>query len=289
MAHSLVHKGGSSPAAPACPSKSGPRVVVVEDVQALAEHRAAWDDLAAHALEPNPFYESWMLTPAWRAFGKGQELLFLFVYLANPANPQAPPRLGGLFPLQRRRYKRVPVLRLWQHLHCFLCTPLLRKDQARECLAALFDWLRGDSRGTALLELNLVAADGPFHRLLTDFLAQRKRLTFLEDSYRRAFWQPREDAETYLRLSLSGGGRQGFRRKRKRLGELGRLEFTALAAAGDVDCWVRQFLDHVLPVCHQLGSLADQNMRSETVRRGNVAGNCKNLTPGFQRQTDRDQ
>ena len=29
----------------------------------------AWDDLAARALEPNPFYESWMLLPAIEAFG----------------------------------------------------------------------------------------------------------------------------------------------------------------------------------------------------------------------------
>jgi CelD/BcsL family acetyltransferase involved in cellulose biosynthesis len=218
-------------------------VVAVEDVEALAEHRAAWDDLAAHALEPNPFYESWMLTPAWRAFGKGQSLLFLFVYLPDPASPQAPPRLCGLFPLQRRHYKRFPVLRLWQHLHCFLCTPLLRKDQAGECLAALFAWLRADPRGTALLELNLIAADGPFHRLLTSFLSQRRLPSFLEDSYGRAFWRPREDAETYLRLSLSSSGRQNFRRKRKRLGERGRLESTVLAAGGDVHAWGRQFLE----------------------------------------------
>lgn len=243
MAEVLTQAGKAAAPASAPPPGAGLRVVAVENVEALAEHREAWDDLAAHALEPNPFYESWMLTPAWRAFGRGERLVFLFVYLTDPADPQAPARLCGLFPLRRGRYKGVPILRLWQHLHCFLCTPLVRAGREAECLAALFAWLRGDRRGAPLFGFSLVTADGPFHQALTDFLARERRKSFVEESYLRAFWQAREDAEAYLQQSLSGKGRQDFRRKRKKLAEQGRLEFAALTPDGDVDSWARQFLD----------------------------------------------
>ena len=41
-------------------------VVVVDDLKSLEEHVAAWEDLAEQPLEPNPFYEAWMLMPADR-------------------------------------------------------------------------------------------------------------------------------------------------------------------------------------------------------------------------------
>lgn len=42
-------------------------VVVVRDVEALASYVEGWDDLTASAIEPNIFYESWMLMQAARS------------------------------------------------------------------------------------------------------------------------------------------------------------------------------------------------------------------------------
>src|SRR5438094_2867842 len=72
-----------------------PRMVVqlVEDPARLAEHLAVWDDLAANALEPNVFYESWMLRPAIAAFSAKEAWAFAFVYQVNPGRPQDPPLL----------------------------------------------------------------------------------------------------------------------------------------------------------------------------------------------------
>ena len=39
---------------------------VEESADSLERHVAAWDELAANAAEPNPFYESYALLPAWR-------------------------------------------------------------------------------------------------------------------------------------------------------------------------------------------------------------------------------
>ena len=47
-------------------------VKVIRDSDRLFEHIPAWEDLAAAALEPNPFYEHWVLLPALRHFGAKQ-------------------------------------------------------------------------------------------------------------------------------------------------------------------------------------------------------------------------
>ena len=49
-------------------------VVIVDDLTALEKHIAAWEELAAAAIEPNVFYEPWMLMPALRAYGNSRAL-----------------------------------------------------------------------------------------------------------------------------------------------------------------------------------------------------------------------
>src|SRR5688572_14809195 len=52
------------------------RVQVVESPEQLLAHVPAWTTLAANALEPNPFYEPWMLMPAIFTYGSTDRLLF---------------------------------------------------------------------------------------------------------------------------------------------------------------------------------------------------------------------
>ena len=69
------------------------RITVLDHPATLAGHMAAWNDLAAAALEPNVFYEPWMLLPAIDSFGRGKELRFVLVYADQP---DAAPLLCGL-------------------------------------------------------------------------------------------------------------------------------------------------------------------------------------------------
>jgi hypothetical protein len=101
--------------------RQGLSVVVVEDLHALEAYAPAWEDLARAALEPNVFYEPWMLLPALRAFGAGQRLQCVLVLGSDPARPQGPARLCGLFPLERSEHytgisRRLPfrTLRFWR-------------------------------------------------------------------------------------------------------------------------------------------------------------------------------
>lgn len=216
-------------------------VVVIEDFNALEDYLQAWEDLAANALEPNPFYEPWMLMPALRAFTTGKHVRVVLVLDFK----QGVPFLCGVFPLERKtRYKKLPVAAysMWQHLYCALCTPLIRTGSERECLNAFLDWLASE-RDCALIEFNQVPGDGPVRRLFDDCLSERKAHTLICESHSRAMFRPAESADQYLRSALRRDHRKDLRRKTRRLSELGNLEFDALAPNGDIDRWTQEFLD----------------------------------------------
>jgi CelD/BcsL family acetyltransferase involved in cellulose biosynthesis len=182
----------------------------------------AWEELARAALEPNPFYEHWMLRPALEAFGAGRELCVVLVWAGE--------RLAGLFPFERvARYKGLPVpaLRSWRHAHCLLCTPLVRADTARACLEALFDCL--DAR---LVEFSYLPAGEPFHRLLAEVLAARGAESVLSRSHERRLLRKR-------RATISAGFRRQAARSERRLNDLSQV---VLQPQDDIGRWIEDFL-----------------------------------------------
>jgi hypothetical protein len=86
-----------------------------------------------------------------------------------------------------------------------------------------------------------IAGDGSFHQLLVDALNARGTLTFLSESYHRALFQPHANPPP-IAEGVSGRHLKELRRKRSRLFEAGRVECVALEAGGDVDGWIREFL-----------------------------------------------
>jgi CelD/BcsL family acetyltransferase involved in cellulose biosynthesis len=214
-------------------------VTAVEDPRQLLEHAAAWQDLAAASIEPNPFYEPWMLLPAIAAFGTGVPLVFVFVHVQTLGKSH----FAGFFPLERcSHYRHVPVsyLRLWKHRHCFVRTPLLLRRHARGGLAAFLDWL--DRRDVAMMEWDAVCADGPFYRLLTDVLDESGRASFLAYRFERALLRRRANAAAYLNEVLPGRRRKEFRRLERRLGECGALRYDALQPGAAAHGWIDEFM-----------------------------------------------
>jgi CelD/BcsL family acetyltransferase involved in cellulose biosynthesis len=215
-------------------------VVVIDDFAILEDYVQAWDDLAADALEPNPFYESWMMMPGLRAMAAGNYLCVVLVLTEINGNPV----LCGVFPLEKKqRYKKLPLsaFSMWQHIYCPLCTPLIRVSYARECMNAFLDWLASE-RQCALMDFNLVSGDGPFHQLLNDCLTARKTSSLEVETHGRAVLRIRESAEQYLCAARKREHRKDLRRKLKRLSELGQIEFNSLEIGGDIDTWVEEFL-----------------------------------------------
>src|SRR5215471_5948858 len=222
---------------PAAPS-GAPQIVVVRSIDELAEHRAELDHLAADSAETNVFYESILAESAVRSFGAGRRLELVLVYRPDPGAPQRPARLCGFFPFERP----VATLVSFRHMHCFLCTPLVRRDDAERTVAAALDWLIDES-GATLVELRSIAAEGVVHQLLVEQLHARRRTLWVRDWSTRAFFERAEDAEGYLRRAISGLALKEVRRKEKRLGEQGRLRWRELEPGEDVAPWLRGFLE----------------------------------------------
>ena len=224
----------------AAPSHGRMSVVVIEDFDLLEDYVQAWEDLALEALEPNPFYEPWMLMPALRALAGGKDLRVVLVLTVN----QGEPVLCGVFPLEKRqRYKKLPVVAfsLWQHIYCGLCTPLIRVGYARECLDTFLDWLASECGGP-LMEFNFVSGEGVFREVLNDCLMERDNASLVCETYARALFRPMESADKYLQAAISPKHRKDMRRKQKRLSEIGWVEFNALEPDGDAETWIEEFL-----------------------------------------------
>jgi hypothetical protein len=215
-------------------------VRVCRSYEELSLFLPEWEDLSEHVIDQNCFYEPSMLLPAIRSFGQQKDLYFVLIFDQTKSNPV----LTAFFPLEKRRsYKGIPVttFTLWKHIHCFYCTPLIRRGFEEEALKSFFNWLNG--MGIALLELPYVSAEGLFHQSVLDYLYQSQRLAFTTECFTRALLKRKVDAESYMEESISGKKRKEYRRLENRLGETGRLEYIELDSSGNVKMWIDQFLE----------------------------------------------
>ncbi|MDE2229560.1 MAG: GNAT family N-acetyltransferase [Alphaproteobacteria bacterium] len=220
-------------------------VVVEQDAAGLERHLQAWEDLSTTALEPNVFYEPWLLRPALRHLRGGADLVFVLVYAQMPGAADQPSVLCGFFPLERlSHYKNLPVsaLRLWKHVHCFLSSPLVRAETAQACFQAVFDWAATDPRGSILIEFGDVSGDGPLWKAFVEFLEDRRDPTLMLECSTRALLRPRADATSYLDAALSPKKRRTLRQQESALRRQGALEYAMLAGDGDIDGWIENFL-----------------------------------------------
>jgi len=232
------------PQKPAPQSGGALSVILVRSLGELSDHRLELEDLAGDSLERNVFYEPILAEPAVRSFGAGKQLEFVLVYRSEPGAPGRASQLCGFFPFERdTHYRGLPVTALtsFKHLHCFLCTPLIRRNGASQTFAMALDWLVARS-GATLVELRSIGAEGPVHQLLVQELQARRRPFWLRNWSTRALFEPGADAESYLRGAISGLALKEVRRKERRLREQGRLVWRELELAEDVRPWLDAFL-----------------------------------------------
>jgi CelD/BcsL family acetyltransferase involved in cellulose biosynthesis len=221
------------------------RVVVVERPEELEGYLHAWEELAANAVEPNIFYEPWMLLPALRFWGGGKKLAFVLVFTFDGCGAAAREQLAAIFPLQYQNYYReVPArtLKLWQHDYCFLSTPLVRKRDAAKIVAAFLEWLAANQFDAALMEFRDIEGDGPFHKVLLGELRRRRQRLCVMDSFTRPVLTRRDDGDSYVRESLSKKRRKELNRLRRRLADTGPFECRELERECDVARWTEEFL-----------------------------------------------
>ncbi|MBN8730175.1 MAG: GNAT family N-acetyltransferase [Acidobacteria bacterium] len=220
--------------------------LAARDMGELLPYVEALEDLAAHAIEPNVYYEPWMLIPAAKWLGHEGELRFVVALSPGVDHRAGAPGVIGFFPVETsRHYDRFPLrtLRLWKHEKCFLCVPLLRAGWEYEALQAFLDWTRARPSGGALIEFDQITTGGPFHRALVEVLARRRQPSLVDEVYVRSVLTRANSCEAFLQQAVSSRHRRDMERKERKLARLGRLEYAALEREEDLAEWVGRFLE----------------------------------------------
>jgi hypothetical protein len=217
-------------------------VTVVKGTTELVGHIKDWTALAADAVEANVFYEPWVLLPALETVLATGDVQVVLVWRDAPG---AAPQLVGFFPLERRpRSRTTPVahLRLLLHDYLYVPVPLVHRDCGPAVMGAFFDWLDSQRWAAPLLAIDDLPVGSPFYQLLMDELEQRSWMCHVRERFSRALLAPTGDSESYLARALSSKHRADLRRRRKRLGEQGKLEIVELGADADLTPWIDEFL-----------------------------------------------
>lgn len=211
------------------------RVSVLTRLDQLHALVPEWEALAARTLEPNVFYEPWMMLPALEQFHAKARLE---VYAVRAETPQGR-RLAALVPFEVYRphfFSPAPRRRLLRYYYCCLCTPLLDRELGPRALRRLFASLR---RTGGAYEFDFMAADGP---VMDALRAAAGGAPLALETVERALLRPSGSAEAYLNQVLSPKKRHELRRLERRLREQGELSFERLSPRGDPDPWIADFL-----------------------------------------------
>jgi CelD/BcsL family acetyltransferase involved in cellulose biosynthesis len=205
---------------------------------ALEPIAEAWRDLAAHAVEPNVFYEPAFALAAAAALGSD-------VFAGLVWSGTAPRQLLGFFPVRidRRRYGvPIPVLVGWTHRYAPLGTPLVRRDLAEPVIAAWLDHVARDPNLPDLMLLPLVADDGAFAAALGAVLARNGRAASAFDRHQRAMLAPDGHRAGYLDAALGPKKRKELRRLQRRLEDTGDVRWSETKDAAGLAAALEDFI-----------------------------------------------
>jgi len=215
---------------------------LVKNPEKLVPFQQQWQALAARTADPNPFYEDWFFLPAARHLGQTEDWRILLVHATEARNP-GPLELHGFFPFVRSRsYYGLPEWTLWKNPFCYLTSPLIDRKQTTAVLRAVFQFTRTHGEN-AFLNFPMMSGEGPLHQAMIEILRENLSTFYLPDQYLRATITRPENAEDYLKQSLGGHHMREYRRKRRKLENLGQLEYRQIEDIRGADCWIDWFLD----------------------------------------------
>ena len=215
---------------------------LITDPSSLRDIVPSWDLLARQALEPNPFYESWMLLPALEQLLEQHHDVSVLLIWKDASHSL----LIGFFPLTAEQtYQKMPANHWtnWLHAHCPLGTPLVHQDHAIQAVVSFFQWLQKQVHITAF-SLNKIPLEGLFIRIFKDVAQEQKQLLDDSDYWERALLNSTLSPDDYLQMYQGNRKLKKYRRLRQRLSEVGDLEFHTLmpGQTRHLDQWIREFL-----------------------------------------------
>ena len=213
---------------------SGIQISIISSAEQLQQAQRLVQDLANNAIEPNIFYEPWMLLPAWKNLNSQSEVQLILVCFDGG-------QAIGLFPLETKTKLRwIPVRHhaLWKHIHCFLCTPLLRIGNERAALTEFIKWYKSWKSRGLFIAMREVSHQSPFTAALNSLHLK----TIETAKHDRALLGSGIPSATYLEQAISAKKRKEFRRQHNRLSEQGELRTVIMSGTDSVDEWTAQFL-----------------------------------------------
>ncbi len=204
----------------------------------LAPFVAEWRELAAHALEPNVFYEPAFLLAAVPVFGRdaGAVLVWSGTDLR---------RLLGLFPgrIVKRRYGlKLPILLGLTHPYGPLGVPLVEREAAEPVIAAFFAHLVNSATLPGLVLLSFLPENGPFAATLAPMLRRAQMPVADFNHHQRALLAPRNERSLYVERAIGRHQQKELRRRWRRLAETGAVLITTATEPAAVGRALDDFL-----------------------------------------------
>ncbi len=193
--------------------------VEVRPLAALESIVEPWRDLAAHAIEPNVFYDPAFALAAAPLLGA--DVMAGLVWASG-----TPRRLAGIFPVRidRHRYAvSMSVLVAWTHPYAPLGTPLVHREMAEPVITAWLDHVAHDANLPDLVLMRLFAEEGPFAAALASVLARNGCEAKSFDRHQRALLAPGENRARYFERTWAAKRQRELRRQKRRLDELGNV------------------------------------------------------------------
>jgi CelD/BcsL family acetyltransferase involved in cellulose biosynthesis len=191
------------------------------------------EQLAQQALEPNFFYEPAALISALKYMTPEDAMIVVVRHRSDGVT--------GIFPFQlESKFRGLPLrsLKSLRHPYCFLCTPLVSSLHARGTVQAFLDWTEAKTAPASIIELELVANDGPFWATWTAELKSRSQWQTHMTAYPRALFKPATGGDT----GASRKHVKEFGRLRRRLNDVGNCRFMFWRAGEPIQPWVDKFL-----------------------------------------------
>ncbi len=211
-------------------------IETVRSVSALAGYLPVWKQLAQNTLISNPFYEPFFLLPALQRLPPDGPLCFAFVFRKSTSNDRAD-ELVGVFPLEKRSngVLSLPRWRLLTNSLMLRAVPLLHELQPERTIAAFLKWASLFDLG--LLEFDRVLAEGAFQHALICAFHATGIAPYIVGQSTNAVLTNRAGSEEPSKKAM-----RETQRKRRRLEELGHLEFRSLDETESLDDWQSEFL-----------------------------------------------
>lgn len=199
------------------------------------------EHLCARSVEPNVFFNPRFLAPAMPRL-EDKEIRLAVIRDGDDEKS----RLRLLVPLSMEKAPvplGVPIMRTWSSPFGPLGTPLVDSDDPVGVIEDFFTLIgRRHLQLPRVLVLPETRLDGPFASILHSFASSRELALVVTDEVERPFLESSLDADAYMREALRSHHLREFRRLRRRLAELGGLEYRVARAADDIRLGVEAFL-----------------------------------------------